>query len=134
MSDDKQLIDILQNSQNIAVIGLSSDEEKASNRVARYLIDNGYTIFPVNPSETSILGLPCYPDLASIPEKIDIVDIFRRSEYILPIVQQAVAQNCRTVWMQLGIANAEAAAVATQNGLNVIQDKCIKIEHTRLFA
>lgn len=125
---------ILQQSTSIAVIGLSPKEHRPSNMVARYLIEAGYTIYPVNPGQKSILGLPCYPSLSAISAEIDIVDIFRNKEHIMPIVNEAVYKNCSTVWMQQGIVHHQAAQYARENGLQVIMDRCIKIDHANLFG
>jgi uncharacterized protein len=101
--------------------------------VARYLQAAGYSIYPVNPGHTEILGQPCFPKLSSIPVKIDIVDIFRRAEEVLPFVEEAVRIGAAAVWMQLGIVNQSAADYARANGLAVIMDRCIKIDHMNLL-
>lgn len=124
---------LLRNAKSIAVVGLSPKPERPSNMVAQYLIEAGYTILPVNPGQEKILGLPCYPDLLSVPEKIDIVDIFRSSEHVLEIVQQSITVRCSAVWMQQGIINQEAAQIARDHGIPVIMDRCIKIDHANLF-
>ena len=125
---------ILEESTTIAVVGLSPKESRPSNMVARYLLSAGYTIIPVNPGHDMILGLKCYPDLLSIPEKVNIVDIFRRAEDVSPIVQQAIEIQVKTIWMQQGIINHAAAELARKDGLNVIMDRCIKIDHANLLA
>ncbi len=124
---------ILETSVSIAVVGLSPKENRPSNLVGRYLIAAGYTIIPVNPGHTEILGKKCYPSLTEINEKVDIVDIFRRSEDILPIVEEAITIGAKIIWMQLGIVNHQAAARAEEAGLTVIMDRCIKIDHNDLF-
>lgn len=101
--------------------------------VAQYLINTGFTIFPVNPGHDSILGLQCYPDLLSIRQDVDIVDVFRKSEDVLPIVEQAIEIGASTIWMQQGIVNLNAADVARKNNLQVIMDRCIKIDHANLL-
>jgi predicted CoA-binding protein len=118
--------------KTIAVVGLSPKENRPSNQVARYLIEAGYNIIPVNPGQSEILGKTCYPDLKSIPEHVDIVDIFRRSEDIPPIVVDAISINAKVIWMQQGIINEEAAAVARKAGLTVIMDRCLKVDHMNL--
>jgi len=123
---------ILEASRVIAVVGLSSNPERDSNQVARYLIHHGYTVVPVNPQEKEILGRTSYPDLASIPSGVDIVDIFRRVDAIPGIVDQAIAKGAKVVWMQLGLAHNAAAAKARAAGLEVVMSRCIKIEHGRL--
>ena len=124
---------ILENSISIAVVGLSPKENRPSNMVGRYLLEAGYTVIPVNPGHNEILGKKCYPSLADINEQVDIVDIFRRSEDFMPVVEQAIAIGAKVVWMQLGIVNPQAAALAEEAGLTVIMDRCIKIDHNDLF-
>jgi predicted CoA-binding protein len=126
--------EILRNSRTVAMVGLSSNPERPSNLVGRYLKEHGYKIIPVNPNEKTVLRLKSYPDLSSIPRKIDVVDIFRRSEDVLPIVQEAIKIGARAVWMQEGIKNAEAAALARKAGLKVVQDKCMRKQHIKLFG
>jgi len=126
--------EILRNSRTVAIVGLSSNPERPSNVVSRYLKEHGYKIIPVNPNEKSVLRLKSYPDLSSIPCKIDVVDIFRRSEDVLPIVQEAIKIGAKTVWMQEGIKNAGAAALARKAGLKVVQNKCMRKQHIKLFG
>ncbi len=130
-----QIPSLLKESKTIAVVGLSPKESRPSNMVGRYLLDNGYTVYPVNPGQEVILGEKCYKDLASIPHPIDIVDIFRKSEDILPVVQEVLKLDPlpRVVWMQQGIVNHEAAALAGQAGITVIMDRCIKVDHANLL-
>jgi len=123
---------ILKESRNVAVVGLSSDSEKPSYGIARYLAEQGYNIIPVNPNAREILGRTSYPDLSSIPEKVEVVEIFRRSEDVMPIVEEAIKIGARAVWMQEGIVNEEAAARAKSAGLLVVMDKCMFKEHRRL--
>jgi predicted CoA-binding protein len=123
---------ILDSSRTIAVVGLSPKPDRPSYRVASYLKEQGYRIIPVNPAEKEILGGPCYPDLASIPESIDVVDIFRRSEEMLPIVEEAIRIGAKAVWMQEGVTNEEAANRAGEAGLMVVMDKCMRKEHRKL--
>jgi len=130
---DEKLREILTNSKIIAVVGLSPKPERDSYEVAHYLQEAGYKIIPVNPMAKEILGEKVYLDLASIPEKIDIVDIFRRSEHVPPIVDEAISVGAKTVWMQLGVVNEDAANKATEAGLDVVMDRCILREHKRLF-
>ena len=125
---------ILRDAKTIAVVGVSAKPEKDSFRVMQFLLDHGYNVFPVNPAYKEILGLKCYGSLQEIPDLIDIVDIFRRSEDVKPIVDDAIAVKAKTVWMQLGIINEEAASAATNAGMNVIMNKCIKIEYASLVA
>jgi predicted CoA-binding protein len=122
---------LLKIAKTIAVVGLSTEKTKASNMVASYLKDEGYRIIPVHPKATEILGERCYPDLRSIPEKVDIVDIFRPAAEVSGIVEDAIAIGAKSVWMQLRIINFEAAERGIQAGLDVIVDRCIKMEHGR---
>ncbi len=124
---------LLRRSRSIAIVGLSPKENRPSNMVGRYLLAAGYSIYPVNPGHTELLGQPCFPNLSSIPVKIDIVDIFRRAEEVLPFVEEAVRIGAAAVWMQLGIVNQLAADYARANGLAVIMDRCIKIDHLNLL-
>lgn len=124
--------DILKTCKTIAVVGLSPSAERASYGVAAYLKSRGYRIIPVNPTATEVLGERCYADLAAIPEPVDVVEVFRRSEEVLPIVEGAIKIGAKAVWMQLGIVNEEAAARARKAGLKVVMDKCMKVEHGKL--
>jgi len=130
---DERIITLLKAARTIAVVGLSPKPARPSNMVAAYLIGQGFEVIPVNPGHDEILGRTCYPDLASIPRKIDIVDIFRRSEDVGPIVEQAVAAGADAVWMQQGVVNEEAAEVAERGGLQVVMDRCIKIDHAQFI-
>ena len=119
------------NIKTIAIVGLSSNTARPSNGVASYLQKHGFRVIPVNPAEQEILGEKCYPDLLSIPAEIniDVVDIFRRSQDVLPIVEQAITRKPQYVFMQEGVINDEAAAIAEKAGIKVIMDKCIKKVH-----
>lgn len=125
-------IETILNYKNIAVVGISDDPARPSHYVASFLADHGYNIFPVNPKLTEWEGKKCYPDLLSIPVKVDVVDIFRRSEAVPPIVDEAIAIKARAVWMQEGIVNEEAAAKARKAGIEVVMDRCMKKEYDRL--
>jgi len=114
-------------------VGLSSNPERDSNKVARYLVDHGYTVVPVNPRESEILGQTSYPDLASIPGDVDIVDIFRKVEFIPAIVDAAIEKGAKAVWMQLGLAVNASADKAREAGLEVVMSRCIKVEHAKLL-
>jgi predicted CoA-binding protein len=122
---------ILETSKVIAVVGLSPKPDRDSHQVARYLIDHGYSVVPVNPREAEILGQKSYPDLASIPFDVDIVDIFRKVDAIPAIVDEAIAKRAKVVWMQLGLAHNASAAKARAAGLGVVMSKCLKVEHSR---
>jgi len=124
-----EIQDVLKKSKTIAVVGISDNPERDSYRVAKYLKEKGYKIYPVNPKFTEVLGEKCYPDLSSIPDHIDIVDIFRKPEAVPGVVEEAVKIKADTVWMQLGAENDEAAKRAKEAGLKVIMHKCIKVEH-----
>ena len=126
--------DILNTAKTIAIVGLSSDRQKASYFVGSYLQYEGYRIIPVSPKGGEILGQPCYPDLASIPYKVDLVNIFRLAQEVMPIVEQAIAIKAKAVWIQLRIVNFEAADKAIAAGLHVVMDKCVKMEHGRYWG
>lgn len=128
----KSIQRILKESITTAVVGLSPNPSRDTHRVARYLQNQGYKIIPVNPNATEISGEKAYPDVASIPEKIDIVDIFRRSENVVPIAEEAIKAGAETIWMQLGIINQEAGEMARRHGLNVVMDRCTLREHQAL--
>jgi len=123
--------EILGSAKTIAIVGLSTEPTKASNMVGSYLQDEGYRIIPVNPRATEILGEKSYPDLASIPVKVDVVDIFRPASEVPGIVEQAVAIGAKAVWMQLRIIDLSSAEKAQLAGLEAIVDKCLKMEHGR---
>jgi uncharacterized protein len=125
---------ILEKSHSIAVVGLSPKENRPSNIVGRYLIDAGYKVIPVNPGHMEILGRKCHPNLSSIGGHVDIVDIFRKSEDVLPIVDEAIAIGAKVIWMQLGVVNHLALARAEEAGITVIMDRCIKIDHNDLVG
>ncbi|HWA82666.1 MAG TPA: CoA-binding protein [Fimbriimonadaceae bacterium] len=127
----KTIRDLLATAHTIAVVGLSTEKTKASNMVASYLQDEGYRIVPVHPKATEILGEKCYPDLKSIPEKVDIVDIFRPALEVPGIVEDAIAIGAKAVWMQLRIIDFPSAERALAAGLKVVVDRCIKMEHGR---
>lgn len=131
---DEQIKKILKEAKTIAVVGLSPKLERPSNMVASYLIDQGYEVIPVNPGHDEILGQTCYPDLAAIPQKIDIVDIFRKPGDVPSIVEQAVQIGAGAVWMQLGIVNEAAAELAENGGMTVVMDRCIKVDHSQIFG
>jgi len=121
---------ILQHTKNIAIVGISNKPHRASHNIGLYLIRAGYNVYPVNPKVEEVLGLKCFKSLKDIKEPIDIVDIFRRPEFILPIAEEAIEIGAKTIWMQSGIINEEAAHLAINAGLNVIMDRCIKVEHS----
>lgn len=130
---DKDIKRILKEYKTIAVVGLSQNEDRPSYNVAKYLKSKGYRIIPVNPNANEVLGEVSYPDLKLIPENVDIVDIFRRSEDVPPVVDEAIAIGAKVVWMQEGIINNEAAEWARKAGLEVIMDRCMLKEHMKLI-
>lgn len=131
---DRDLRNILGSAKTIAVVGISPKEESPSNMVAKYLLGQGFKVIGVNPKCDEVLGAKCYPDLKAIPEHVDVVDIFRKPDAILGIVEEAIEIGAGTVWMQLGLEHKEAAQLARRAGLNVVMNKCTKIEHSRLFG
>ena len=134
MSDIKDLRRILDDYKRVAIVGLSADWSRPSNFAAKYLIDHGFEVIPVNPKYDEILGQKCYADLEDIPSPVDIVDLFQRVERIPPFVDQAIKIGAKVVWMQLGIIHEEAAQKARDAGLEVVMDRCMKIEYARLFG
>lgn len=134
IEDDAGLRRVLGDCRVIAVVGLSPTEDRPSNVVARYLIAHGYTVVPVNPGATEILGRQCYPDLGSIPIKVDMVDVFRKPEDAPSIADEAIRIGAKCLWLQLGVINREAAERAVAAGLDVAMDRCVKIEHARLMG
>jgi len=119
--------------KNVAVIGMSKNQEKAAHYVPKYLSQNGYNIMPVNPTADEILDKKCYPSVEDIPEPIDIVDVFRPSDQVLPVVQQAIKMKPKVIWLQEGIHNAEAEELARKEGIKVVFNRCMLAEHQRLF-
>jgi hypothetical protein len=128
----RQISEILRVCRTIAVVGLSAKRYRPSYGVAEYMQRSGYRIIPVNPHETEILGENCYPDVESIPEPIDIVDVFRRPEFVPEIVEAAIRKGAKVVWMQEGVVHEEAARRAREAGLEVVMDRCILKDHRRL--
>jgi hypothetical protein len=126
--------EILRSSKTIAVVGLSPNPLRPSYDVARYLKEQGYRIIPVNPTVEEVLGERSYPNLSAIPERVDVVDIFRRSEEVPAIVEEAIKIKASVVWMQEGVIHEEAAARAQGAGLSVVMDRCMMVEHQRLLA
>jgi len=126
----------LRDCRTIAVVGLSADWHRPSNFAAAYMQKCGYRIVPVNPryAGTEVLGEPCVASLADIAQPVDMVDVFRRTEDVLPIARQAVAIGAKCLWQQIGVKNADAACLAREAGLDTVMDRCVKIEHARLFG
>lgn len=125
---------VLLETRSIAVVGLSANWHRPSYFAAKYMLDRGYRIIPVNPAYEEVLGQRCYPDLRAIPEPVDMVDVFRKPEDVAPLVEDAIAIGAKTLWLQLGVINTAAAERAEAAGLQVIMDRCVKIEFARLFG
>jgi predicted CoA-binding protein len=121
--------------KNIAVVGVSKNEEKPSHQVPKYLIEHGYNVIPVNPTVNEVLGRKCYPSIADIPERIDIVDVFRKSEDVPGVIDDVLKKKdgIKVFWMQLGIHNEDAERKAKENGIDVVYNRCMMEEHKRLF-
>jgi len=135
MSDDlPTLRRILKSYRTIAVVGLSANWNRPSNFAAKYLQQHGYRVIPVNPAYAEVLGERCYPELAAIAHPVDVVDVFRRTADVLPIAQAAVAIGAKCLWQQIGVTNHEADALARAAGMDSVMDRCMKIEHARLFG
>jgi uncharacterized protein len=130
---DATIRDVLASPRTIAVVGCSPNPERDSHRIARLLQEKGHRVIPVNPGHQEILGEKCYRTLRDIPEPVDMVDIFRRSEHVAPIVGEAIDIGAKIIWMQLGVIDAAAASKAQEAGLTVVMDRCPAIEYRRLF-
>ncbi|HEX6156494.1 MAG TPA: CoA-binding protein [Burkholderiales bacterium] len=134
MDDINALRRILREAKVIAVVGLSADWFRPSYFAAKYMQEHGYRVIPVNPKYPEILGEKCYPSLRDIPQAVDIVDVFRKTADVMPIAQDAIKIGAKVLWQQLGVRNEEAAAKARAAGLETVMDRCVKIEHGRLFG
>lgn len=135
MYQDPEVIrTILRECRRIAVVGLSPNPYRASYGVSAYMKDCGYEIIPVNPTSTEVLGLTCYPNLKAIPGSVDLVNIFRKSEDVPEIVEEAIAKKARAVWMQLGVIHEAAAERAQSAGLQVVMNRCVSAEHSRMMG
>jgi len=134
MDDINSLRRILRENHVIAVVGLSADWFRPSYFAAKYMQEHGYRVIPVNPKYAEILGEKCYRSLRDIPEKVDIVDVFRKTQDVPPIADDAIAIRAKVLWQQLGVRNESAAAKARAAGLDAVMDRCVKIEHGRLFG
>ncbi|NWF35312.1 CoA-binding protein [Mariprofundus sp. KV] len=131
--DDSTVTRILSEAKTVAVYGCSSKEDRTSHKIAALLIQQGYRVYPVHPTAKTILGQQVYPDLASIPEHVDIVNLFRRAEFTPEVARQAVAIAAGSLWLQLGIINIESWKIATDAGMDCIMDRCIAVEYQRLI-
>jgi len=134
MNSDTEMKEILLSTKTIASVGLSSNQEKDSYWIVSYLQEQGYRIIPVNPTAPEILGEKVYPSLEAIPDKVDVVQVFRKSEDVPPVVESAIAIGAKVVWMQAGIVNEEAAQKARAAGLQVVMDACMRVTHQRLIG
>ena len=134
MDDINTLRRILHDSKTIAVVGLSADWFRPSFFAAKYMQEHGYRVIPVNPKYPEILGEKCYKSLRDMPEKVDIVDVFRKSSDVMPIAEDAIAIGAKVLWQQIGVQNEAAAAKARAAGLETVMNRCVKIEHGRLFG
>jgi hypothetical protein len=134
MDDINELRRILRENRVIAVVGLSADWYRPSYFAAKYMQEHGYRVIPVNPKYGEILGQKCFKSLRDVPEKVDIVDVFRKTQDVPPIAEDAIAIGARVLWQQLGVKNEAAAARARAAGLDAVVDRCVKIEHGRLFG
>jgi uncharacterized protein len=134
MDDINTLRRILTECRVIAVVGLSANWHRPSYFAAKYMQEHGYRVIPVNPQYQEVLGEKCYPALRDIPGKVDMVDVFRKTADVLPIAEDAVAIGARVLWQQLGVRNQAAADLARARGLEAVMDRCVKIEHGRLFG
>src|SRR5512145_1658184 len=134
MNDDQMMKDILLTTKTIASVGLSSNQEKESYWIVLYLKEQGYRIIPVNPTADEILGEKAYPDLESVPQHIDVVQVFRKPEDVPPVVDSAIKVGAKVVWMQEGIVHEEAAQKAREAGLQVVMDACMRVTHRRLIG
>jgi predicted CoA-binding protein len=132
--DNETLRQVMMGARTIAVVGLSDTSSRPSYGVARYLQSQGYRIIPVNPNVQEVLGEEAYPDLISIPDAIDMVDIFRRSDQVAPTVDEAITKGVSTIWMQLGVIDEQAARRAQDAGITVVMDRCLAVEHRRLIG
>jgi hypothetical protein len=132
-SPSEEIEEILRECRKIAVVGLSPKESRDSNKVARYLMEQGYEVIPVNPGQKEIFGKTCYKSLADIPFQIDMADLFLNPTRVPQIVDQAIEIGVNTIWMQLGVVHNEAALKAKESGIQVVMDRCIMVEHEKLI-
>ncbi len=133
ITKEEDLRSLLSEAKTIAVVGASPKPWRDSGAIAEFLVKKGYKVFPVNPQYQEVLGMKCYPDLKSVPEKIDIVDIFRNPDDVMPVIDEAISVGARSVWMQLNVVNEQAAQKAEAAGLRVVMDLCIAVEHRALI-
>jgi predicted CoA-binding protein len=134
ITDDRELLQILKTAKTVASVGVSSNDEKPSYWIFQYLLQHGYHMIPVNPTASEIHGQKVFPDLSSIPEKVDVVQVFRKPEDVPPVVEEAIRIGARVVWMQEGIVNERAAQKAEAAGLKVVMNRCMMKTHDRLIG
>jgi predicted CoA-binding protein len=135
MSDDiNTLRRILKENRVLAIVGLSASWHRPSYFAAKYMLEHGYRVIPINPQYQEVLGQKCYASLRDIPDKVDMVDVFRKTADVMPVAEDAIAIGARVLWQQLGVRNEEADAKARAAGLETVMDRCVKIEHGRLFG
>jgi predicted CoA-binding protein len=134
IEDDAELRNILKSARTVASVGVSANPQRPSYGIFQYLVEAGYQMLPVNPTTPEVMGKQTYPDLASIPVRIDVVQVFRKSEDVPPVVEQAIQAGAKVVWMQEGVVNAQAAKQAEEAGLKVVMDRCMRNTHQRLFG
>lgn len=135
MSDDMNTLRrVLKENRVLAIVGLSANWHRPSYFAAKYMLEHGYRVIPVNPQYQEVLGQKCYASVRDIPEKVDLVDVFRKAADVMQVAEDAIAIGARVLWQQLGVRNEEAAAKARAAGLETVMDRCVKIEHGRLFG
>jgi uncharacterized protein len=132
--DEETIREVVSSAQTIAVVGLSPRESRDSHMVARYLREQGYRVIPVNPNTDEVLGEKSYPSLTDVPDTIDLVNVFRRPEFVPDIAREAVEVGAKVIWMQIGVVNDEAARIAAVGGLKVVMDRCLMVEHRRIAS
>jgi predicted CoA-binding protein len=132
--DEGALERVVRQARTVAVVGVSPNPARPSHGVTAYLHHSGLRVFPVNPAIGELFGLTAYPSLADVPERVDIVDVFRRPSVVVPVAEQAVEIGAGALWLQLGVINEQAAEIARSGGLDVIMDRCLRIEHQRLVG
>jgi predicted CoA-binding protein len=133
-TDSRALRNLLETAKRIAVVGCSPKPDRDSHRIAKYLIGAGYDVIPVNPGQDRLLGRDCYPDVASIPGGVDLVDVFRSPEHVPPVVEDAIKAKAPAIWLQLGVGNEEAEDRASEAGLQVVTELCIMVVHREMFG
>ncbi len=134
MTEIQEITNLLTRTKIIAIVGLSPKPDRPSHEVAKFLLARGYDIIPVNPAGVEILSRPCYPNLAAVPRAVDMVDVFRKSEDVLPIAQDAIRIGAKSLWLQLGVINPQAMLLAEAAGLIAVENLCIKIEYMQRFG